>query len=87
MVLGRQAGFPKDGKIFKGRKNIKEGRERVMKEYTPIPLPIGKYLPHKSMMAYRLNRGEKIEIPYSPWPVKGADKNPIKILDKVWIFL
>ena len=48
-----------------------------MKEYTLIPLPIGKILLDKSMMTYRLNMGEKIEIPYFSWYVKGADKNII----------
>ncbi|MGA2955051.1 MAG: N-acyl homoserine lactonase family protein [Thermodesulfobacteriota bacterium] len=49
----------------------------MMREYTLIPLPIGKILLDKSMMTYRLNMGEKIDIPYFSWYVKGADKNII----------
>ena len=46
-----------------------------MREYTIIPLPLGKILLDKSMMTYRMFMGEKIEIPYFSWYIKGADKN------------
>jgi len=46
-----------------------------MQEYTIIPLPIGKIWIDKSMMTYRRNMGEKIEIPYFAWHIKGADSN------------
>lgn len=45
-----------------------------MREYTIIPLPLGKILLDKNMMPYRMFMGEKIEIPYFSWLVKGSDK-------------
>ncbi len=46
-----------------------------MNQYTLIPLPMGKILLDMSMMTYRRNMGQQIEIPYFAWYVKGADKN------------
>ena len=46
-----------------------------MGKYTIIPLPMGKILLDMSMMTYRRNMGQKIEIPYFSWYIKGADKN------------
>jgi len=46
-----------------------------MKEYTLIPLPIGKIRIDKSMMTYRMNMGQVIEIPYFSWYIQGADKH------------
>jgi len=46
-----------------------------MKEYTIVPMPIGRIWIDKSMMTYRRNMGEMIWIPYFSWYIKGADKN------------
>lgn len=46
-----------------------------MDEYTLIPLPMGKILLDMSMMTYRRNMGQEIEIPYFAWYIKGADNN------------
>lgn len=46
-----------------------------MKEYIIVPMPISKISIDKSMMTYRRNMGQTIEMPCFFWYIKGADKN------------